>query len=76
VARPDVRLDGPAGKVEVVVEHRGKACSPQCGTSCPGYDSRLRCSRHLDSCQLQTVLVAEVPRVECPDYGVVQASTR
>jgi transposase len=36
----DVRLDVPAGKVEVIVEHRGQACCPQCGKSCPGYDSR------------------------------------
>jgi transposase len=71
----DVRLDVPAGKVEVIVEHRGQACCPQCGKPCPGYDSRLRRWRHLDTCQLQTVLVAEVPRVECPEHGVVQAST-
>jgi transposase len=71
----DVRLDVPAGRVEVIVEHRGQACCPQCGKSCPGYDSRLRRWRHLDTCQLQTVLVAEVPRVECPEHGVVQAST-
>jgi transposase len=43
----DVRLDVPAGKVEVVVEHRGTACCPQCGKYCPGYDSRLRRWRHL-----------------------------
>ena len=71
----DVRLDMPAGTVEVVVEHRGQACCPQCGTACPGYDTRLRRWRHLDTCQLQTVLVADVPRVECPEHGVVQAST-
>lgn len=71
----DVQLDVPAGKVEVIVEHRGQACCPQCGKSCPGYDSRPRRWRHLDTCQLQTVLVAEVPRVECPEHGVVQAPT-
>jgi len=26
----DVRHDVPAGKVEVIVEHRGTACCPQC----------------------------------------------
>jgi transposase len=71
----DVRLDVPAGKVEVVVEHRGQACCPQCGKACPGYDARQRRWRHLDTCQLQTVLVAEVPRVECSEHGVVQAAT-
>jgi transposase len=70
-----VRLDVPAGKVEVVVEHRGQACCPQCGKACSGYDTRQRRWRHLDTCQLQTVLVADVPRVECPEHGVVQAAT-
>jgi transposase len=71
----DVRLDVPAGTVEVVVEHRGQACCPQCGTACPGYDTRERRWRHLDTCQLRTMLVADVPRVECPTHGVVQAAT-
>jgi transposase len=71
----DVRLDGPAGKVAVVVEHRGQACCPQCGKACPGYDTRQRRWRHLDTCQLQSVLVADVPRVECSEHGVVQAAT-
>ncbi len=71
----DVRLDVPAGKVEVVVEHRGQACCPQCGKACPGYDVRQRRWRHLGTCQLQTVLVADVLRVECPEHGVLQAAT-
>lgn len=71
----DVRLDVPAGKVEVVVEHRGEGCCPQCGKACPGYDSRPRRWRHLDTCQLQTLLVTDLPRVECPEHGVVRVST-
>jgi transposase len=70
-----VRLDVPAGKVEVIVEHRGDACCPKCGKPCPGYDTRPRRWRHLDTCQLQTLLVADVPRVECEEHGVVQAAT-
>jgi transposase len=71
----DVRLDVPAGKVEVIVEHRGDACCPKCGKACPGYDTRPRRWRHLDTCQLQRLLVADVPRVECEAHGVVQAAT-
>ncbi len=71
----DVHLDVPAGKVEVVVEHRGEGCCPTCGKPCPGYDSRQRRWRHLDTCQLQTLLVTDVPRVKCPEHGVVQVST-
>lgn len=44
---------------------------PQCGQRCAGYDRRLRRWRHLDTCQLKTILEAEVPRVQCPEHGVV-----
>jgi transposase len=71
----DVRLDVPAGKVEVIAENRGDACCPKCGKPCPGYDTRPRRWRHLDTCQLRTWLVADVPRVECPECGVMQAAT-
>jgi transposase len=47
------------------------AC-PTCGKACPGYDSRRRSWRHLDTCQFKTILEAEVPRVECPEHGVLQ----
>lgn len=57
-----VQVDAKAGS-----QHR----CPQCGKRCPGYDRRVRRWRHLDTCQLKTILVAEVPRVRCPDHGVV-----
>ncbi|MDZ7790308.1 MAG: ISL3 family transposase [Xanthomonadales bacterium] len=47
------------------------AC-PQCGASCSGYDTRERKWRHLDTCQYKTWLVAQVPRVRCPEHGVHQ----
>ena len=70
----DVLLDVQAGTVEVVVEHRGEACCPKCGKPCPGYDTRRRRWRHLDTCQFETHLVAEVPRVTCEEHGVVQVA--
>lgn len=59
-------------EVEVVVEHAGarRSC-PKCGKACPGYDKRRRRWRHLDTCQLKTLLVADVPRVSCAEHGVV-----
>ena len=39
-----------------------------------GYDSRRREWRHLDTCQYRTILAADVPRVECPEHGVVTVS--
>jgi transposase len=71
----DVVLDVAAGTVEVFVEHRGEARCPKCGKSCAGYDARRRRWRHLDTCQFQTYLTADVPRVECAEHGVSQAPT-
>lgn len=59
-------------EVEVAVAHGGgQLVCRQCGKPCPGYDKRVRRWRHLDTCQLKTVLVADVPRVQCPEHGVV-----
>jgi transposase len=41
-----------------------------CDQACPGYDTRPR--RHLDTCQYRTIVVADVPRVQCPEHGVRQ----
>jgi transposase len=45
---------------------------PECGQLCPGYDHLPRRWRHLDTCQYPTILVALVPRVQCPEHGVRQ----
>jgi len=59
-------------EVEVQVQHGGgKLKCPKCGQVCPGYDRRSRRWRHLDTCQLKTLLIADVPRVECKEHGVV-----
>jgi len=69
----EVDVDLPGGGVTVRIRHSGAglAC-PQCGADCPGYDTRQRKWRHLDTCQYKTWLVAEVPRVKCPEHGVHQ----
>lgn len=69
----EVEVDLPGTGVTVHIRHSGAglAC-PQCGTSCSGYDTRERKWRHLDTCQYKTWLVAEVPRVKCPEHGVHQ----
>ena len=59
-------------EVEVEVTYAGdKLSCPKCGTACPRYDKRRRRWRHLDTCQLKTLLLADVPRVECQEHGVV-----
>jgi len=45
---------------------------PDCDAQCPGYDTRSRSWRHLDTCQFKTILQAEIPRVKCPTHGVRQ----
>lgn len=71
VTEVDLRRD--QGEVIVTVEHeRGDShVCPKCGSSGPGYDSRKRRWRHLDTCQFRTVLEAEVPRMTCPEHGVI-----
>lgn len=68
-----VELDRSAGSVLVKVEPRPDAVfsCPTCGTPTPGYDSRTRRWRHLDTCQYTTILEASVPRLSCPEHGVV-----
>ena len=50
------------GEVTVEVERNAdeKLCCPSCGRQGPGYDSRRRRWRHLDTCQYKTI---EPPRL-------------
>ena len=66
----------PKGETVHVWLRRSKespAACPECGKTAPIYDHRDREWRHLDTCQFQTRLHAPVPRVSCPDHGVVQS---
>jgi transposase len=69
-----VQLDMPLKRVEITIEHRAGTplqC-PECGATCSGYDARPRRWRHLDTCQFETVLVADVPRSDCAEHGPLQ----
>lgn len=70
----DVRLSPAQQQVEVQVALDPQATlqCPACATPAPRYDSRERRWRHLDTCQYRTILVADVPRVDCPTHGVHQ----
>ena len=48
---------------------------PICGRKCPGYDSseKLRRWRALDFGMTRTYIEATVPRVQCPQHGVIVA---
>ncbi len=71
-----VNLELSVGEVTVYVEQKDGAaqCCPSCGEVSPGYDSRKRRWRHLDTCQYKTILVADLPRVKCKKHGVVTVS--
>ncbi|MCU7879469.1 MAG: ISL3 family transposase [Candidatus Thiodiazotropha sp. (ex Lucinoma aequizonata)] len=71
-----VELAVSDGNVTVHVEQKvgTKQCCPTCGEISPGYDTRKRSWRHLDTCQYKTILVADTPRVECKEHGVVTVS--
>jgi transposase len=56
-----------------IVHDRSEALlCPECARPSPGYDTRTRQWRHLDTCQMKTILSAEVPRLNCPEHGVRQ----
>jgi transposase len=70
----DVKLDVPREEVRVHVE-ADRSCAlgcPECGVEAPRHDHRERQWRHLDTCHFRTILVADVPRVNCPEHGVKQ----
>jgi len=72
-----VTLDVTQRRVDIQVEHTAgvKWACPQCGQELACYDHVAeRTWRHLDTCQFQTHLHARIPRVKCPEHGVVQAS--
>ena len=68
-----VELDFEAGAVEVfAVYSRGESLScPKCGGEAKRHDTRQRRWRHLPTCQYRTLLTADVPRVRCPEHGVL-----
>ena len=54
--------------VEVVCTETVWGC-PECGQRMHTQDRERRGWRHLDSCQFETFIVADVPRVMCPEHG-------
>lgn len=62
----DIWLEHPPG---------AKWPCPKCGQKLPCRDhAEERAWRHLDTGQFQTHLYARIPRVECPEHGVLQVA--
>ena len=72
----DVELALGEGEVRIFVEveEGAKLTCPTCGKASPGYDARERRWRHLDTMQYRTIVIGEVPRVECTEHGVSQVA--
>ena len=67
----EVRLDAKTREIEIemALSDRELWGCPACSRRMHRHDTERRRWRHLDSCQFKTYLVADVPRVKCPDHG-------
>ena len=68
-----VRMESAENRISIEIDYDPDANTPcpKCGTSAKRHDHRRREWRHLDTCQLETRLVADVPRTSCPAHGVL-----
>lgn len=69
-----VELNTNEQRVDLWLEHDSTRWPcPECGELLAGFDhAEERIWRHLDTCQFQTHVHAEIPRVQCPTHGVKQ----
>lgn len=72
VAQVELKTD--VKRVELWLEHDPTRWPcPECGAELAAFDhAEPRTWRHLDTCQFETHLHAEIPRVQCPTHGVKQ----
>jgi transposase len=70
----EIIREGSIREVRVVVSYAdGEAAHcPTCGQESPIHDRKARKWRHLDSCNHKTIIESDVPRVKCPEHGVLQ----
>ncbi len=72
VAAVDLDVKAQTVVVHLALQEGATLACPECGKPSPGYDAQPRRWRHLDTCQFQTILAADVPRCSCPEHGVKQ----
>jgi transposase len=72
VARVELKTD--ANRVDLFLEHDpARWPCPECGGELATFDhAEARTWRHLDTCQFETHLHAQIPRIQCPTHGVKQ----
>jgi transposase len=59
-------------RIRVVYDEALPVKCPECGKVVQRYDRKKRRWRHLDTCQMKTIIECEVPRVKCPTHDVKQ----
>lgn len=65
------KLDLDRQRVDVRIEWQGPGRCPVCSAEVPKHDHRERVWRDLDLCTDQLFIHALVPRVDCPEHGVL-----
>jgi transposase len=70
----EIIREGSVREVRVIVSYaEGEdAHCPTCGKVAPIHDRKTRKWRHLDSCNHKTIIESDIPRVKCPEHGVLQ----
>lgn len=70
-----VVLSKESKRVDIFLEHSSsfRFPCPQCQRLCSVYDHmKERQFRHLNVCQMTTIIHVRLPRIECPEHGVLQ----
>jgi len=73
-----VKIDEAGERIDVYVKHHNpvRAACPECGTFYTLYDhAPEREFQHLKTCQMNTYVHMQIPRVECPTHGVKQIAS-
>ena len=67
----DISVENQSIRVYLKHDDKVEWRCPLCNKVSPVYDHREeREWRHLDSCQFKTILVASLPRINCPKHGI------
>jgi transposase len=72
----EARLEAGSGEVVLNIEHDGNGhVCPECGRPATLHDhAPMRRWRHLDTCQMQTIIESRLPRVRCEEHNVKTVS--
>ena len=72
VASVQLDLNQKTITIKVEHDHSFPANCPVCNGKATIYDHTIRRWRHLDTCQMTTIIECVVPRVSCDEHGVKQ----